>query len=122
MSKLLELFDDFAKPVCVKHTLDLGHEAKNIILVIDDITKKAVFQYNLYDLNGNLYEVLSENEKELHIAIMEYLKFIRSTFFKHDPEPFFAETNWYIEQFIRKHIEATFYIPDLVFDAVNLDI
>lgn len=118
MDKLLEIFDDFAKPVYVEYTLELSHEGKNILLVIDDVSKKAVFQYNLFDIDGNLYEVLSQSKNELYTSVIEFLKAFRSSNFSYDAEPFFTNQNMYLDNFIKNHIRNTFYIPDIPFYSV----
>lgn len=122
MANLLELFDDFAKPVYVKYTLEQGDEAKNIILIIDDFTKNAVFQYNLFDIDGNLYEVLSQNKNELYTSVIDFLKAFRSENFSYDAELFFTNQNLFIDNFIKSHIRDTFYIPEIPFYSVNNEV
>jgi len=123
LSKLLELFDEFARPIYAEKSLKLGHEAKEFILVIDDYTKKATIQLNVFDDKGDLYENPSEiDEHKLYNEIMDYLRSVLYTKYSKDPEHFFADEIYILMDYINAHIRDAFFNPELDVFIMQLDI
>ena len=123
MSKLIELFDDFARPIYVEWVLKRGCEPHGFILVYDIHTKQASLQINIWEDVHNLVEVRATYNKELYEAVMEYLRGVIFTKYSRDPELFFIEADEVIlSEYLDKHIHETFFAPELDVFVMQLDI
>ncbi|MDP3395008.1 hypothetical protein [Sediminibacterium sp.] len=123
MSKLIELFDDFARPIYVEWVLKRGCEPHGFILVYDTHTKQASLQINIWNEENQLIEVPATYNKELFEAIMKFLRGVIFTKFSKDPELFYQEADEIlIIEYLNKHIKDTFYEPELEVSVMQLDI
>lgn len=123
MSKLLELFDDFARPTYVEWVLKRGCEPHEFILVYDTHTKQASLQINIWNEEFQLVEVRATYNKELYEAVMEFLRGVIFTKYSKDPEMFFNETDEVIlSEHLDKHIQETYFAPELEVFVMQLDI
>lgn len=123
MSKLIELFDDFARPIYVEWVLKRGCEPHGFILVYDTHTKQASLQINIWDEENQLIEVPATYNKELYEAVMEHLRGVIFTKYSRDPESFFKEADEVIlSEYLDKHIQETFFAPELDIFVMQLDI
>lgn len=123
MSKLLELFDDFARPTYAEWVLKRGCEPHEFILVYDTNTKQASLQINIWEDVHNLVEVRANYNKELYEAVMEFIRSVVFTKYSKDPELFFKEADEIIlSEYLDKHIQETFFTPELDVFVMQLDI
>lgn len=123
MTKLLELFNDFARPIYVEWVLKRGCEPHEFILVYDTHTKQATLQINIWDEENQLIEVPATFNKELYEAIMEFLRGVIFTKYGNDSEMFYQEADEiFIIEYLNKHIKDTYYAPELEVSVMQLDI
>ena len=123
MTNLLELFDDFARPIYVEWVLKRGCEPHGFILVYDTHTKQASLQINIWEDVHNMIEVCATYNKDLYEAIMEFLREVIFSKFSKDPELFYQEADEIlITEHLNKHIKDTYYAPELEVFVMQLDI
>ena len=122
MSKLLELFDEFARPAYVELVLKRDCQLHNFILVYDEYTRQAYLHLNFFDEEGELIEFYAPYCFELYDAIMEHLRSVLFTSYWKDPEMFFAEETIILSEFMDKHIENTYFDPKQDVFVMQLDI